>query len=238
MANFAVVQSAIGDNGAGATTVVATWAGATAVGSVLMAVVAYNIGAGTVTITPPTGWTHISGGNDAASTVNIDLYGASPDFAASQSGAQTWTLSAARKAVVVIGEISGRIATLNTGWNDINSAGGTQTRDNTATVGTTVVGGAATTLMMCEFVVTGMAAQNVVTFSAPSSGFSIVNQTSSSGGGGGATKVSGALLLGEVQGVGTTIQPTATISAAQNNVGLSYGNGPTPMMMGLLGTGF
>jgi hypothetical protein len=77
-----------------------------------------------------------------------------------------------------------------------------------------------------------------VTFSSPRSGWTIIAQRSSSGGGGGSTKVSVALLLGEITGIGSDPFAQTTLSGSQEWGALEHGLGGEPFDLATMGIGF
>lgn len=210
MATMSVVQSAVGDNGSGATTVSATWGSTTGIANLLLAIVAYNTaGVSTTMSTLPTGWTVFRDFPSLGVNTDVALYGMFPGIVASQSGAQTWTLNASKKAVVVMAEIKG----CPLFPFPAHAGGGGNQASGTSTTASVSFPNAIEDII--GFAVNGVCAQNVITFSAPSTSWTLVNQTSSSGGGAGTTKVTGALLFGEVEAIGTLPTSNLTLSASQ-----------------------
>lgn len=117
-----LVQTPVhGDNGTGSANVAATWGSATAAGSLLIAVVEYNDSSGIRTIAGPGAWSSAlapttNGFNsvgiirDGGSNVAIQIFYL--ENAASQSGAQTFTLSSSATAIVHLYEVGGMSASL------------------------------------------------------------------------------------------------------------------------------
>jgi hypothetical protein len=170
----AQVQQVAAGN-AGATTVAASWPGATTAGNLLVAVIAFR-GGSAVTITPPavTGnaWT-LARRSDNGTTLTSAIYYI--NGANSQSGASTWTLGSSQKATLNLVEYSGVLASSALDQTALSS--GTST---TASSGTT-----AATTQADEVAVVGISVANSGgTLSAWTNSFAAVNNTSSTGGGG------------------------------------------------------
>jgi hypothetical protein len=238
MANYSVVQSAAGDNGAGATTVSATWATATQRGSLLVAIIGYNTAGSDATITglPSADW-FVDVTNNSPVNVGLHLLICVPTFGAVHSGTETFTLSNSKKACVIIAEIAGVKPNFE---SDAHTGDRAQSGTGSSTGTSTTCGATSgsTTFLPAEVLAAGHAAQNVVTFSSPRSGWTIIAQRSSSGGGGGSTKVSVALLLGEITGIGSDPFAQTTLSGSQEWGALEHGLGGEPFDLATMGIGF
>lgn len=229
--SLTLVQSAVGDNGTGSTSVSATWGSTTLQGNWLIATVAYNANGSLTGGSGPSGWREIDDAAGSSASVGIHLYHFLPSESGARSGTETFSLVNSKKAVVIIAEVLGLPPAF-----PISSGSGFSLGSGTGTTLTTTF--ATTTVEQLAVVVSGHAAVNVVTFSAPLSPYILANQTSSSGGGAGGTKVSGALLFGEVSPLGTSVAPGSTISASQAWQIRSLDYGRTPPPQASLGVGW
>src|SRR5690606_7651031 len=98
------VQMVSGTQPDTASTVSATWSLATTQGNLLVAIISYEDGTG-IAITPPAGGWTLAKRQDNTTKVGTAIYYIAN--ANSQSGASTWSLSPADKAVLVLAEYSG-----------------------------------------------------------------------------------------------------------------------------------
>lgn len=235
MALLSTTQSAVGDNGTGATTVSATWPATTKQPALLIAVLSINLaGGGAPTVTPPSDWILLGARGGANAYTRV--YYIKPYQSSARSGAETFTLSISLKAVCIIAEVAGAPV-----WFDNTGArGGPGVSNNTGTSATADNGGGsgATTLVPASFAVAGVATREPVTYSAPSAGWTLVNQTSSSGGGAAGTKISGALLYGELTPEGASDAFTLTISASKEWATYAQSENLTVDSGPLLGVGY
>lgn len=235
MAILSTTQSAVGDNGTGGTTVSATWGAATKVPALLIAVVSINLaGGGAPTITAPSGW--ISASSIGSTNTFTNVFYIKPYQSTSRSGAETFTLSISLKAVCIIAEVGGSPVWFdNTG---LRGGGGNFSNTGTSTTADNGGGSGTATIVPVSFAVAGVATREPVTYSAPSAGWTLVNQQSSSGGGGAGTKISGALLYGEFSPEGSSDALTLTISLSKEWSCAGLSENITVDSMALMGTGY
>jgi hypothetical protein len=167
-----IIQSASGNNGAGATTVAATWGSATVAGRAILAGVAINVSASQTVLScaDSNGNTYVTIGTQpiqGAATVRTALFYVKN--VAGGSGTVTCTLSASRQAAIRIWEVSG----LDTSEEpDVSVVSGTGTATVNQTCGTS-----GTTNIANDFVVGVSGVNSAPTFTA-GAGFTLEGQNS------------------------------------------------------------
>ncbi|PCI19160.1 hypothetical protein COB64_04180, partial [Candidatus Wolfebacteria bacterium] len=193
------VQTITGNNGAGGTTVSATWPSATTTDNLLVAIVAVD-GGTNVTISPPASWILAVSADNGGRTKSSIYY---IENAASESGVSSWGLSASKEATITLAEYSG-MATSSALDVTASAIANSLTVDS----GTT-----STTAQADSLAVAGIAIQGIVTYSAETNSFTEVSEVQSS------TIVSSAFYEKILSTTGTQ-QVQATISVKQRSVGV------------------
>ncbi|MEI7741593.1 MAG: fibronectin type III domain-containing protein [bacterium] len=169
-AAVARVKTVTGSNN-GATTVAATWPGATTAGNLLVAIIAVRGGTGT-TITPPggLGWTLAGARANNGTTIGTAIYYIAN--AASQSGASTWTLTSA-KATLTLVEYSGVVTA--TALDVTSTTVGSGTAGNSGQTAATAFAGEVSVGAISV-------ASSGGTWSAPTNSYTLVSQVASTSG--------------------------------------------------------
>lgn len=163
-------EQSVSAGNAAASTVAATWPGATTSGNLLIAIVGVRGGSGT-TITPPAGgWTVAGSRADNGTTISTVIYYI--ENAGVQSGSSSWGISPAINATLILAEYSGMATSSALDVTATNTG-----QSSTADSGTT-----ASTAMPDSLAIAGLSVEAANNFSGQTNGFTELADVNSTGG--------------------------------------------------------